>query len=97
MLKNLSTFASEKALIIFLVHICGIRNFTAEETNEKLIEALPYPDNYGSSYLYCWYTIIAPDHKVIRFWVEDFGTEQFYSYYYYIRVRFDYIANKFTR
>ena len=51
MLKILSTFASEKALIIIvLVHICVIRNVIAEETNEKLIEALPYPDNYGSSY-----------------------------------------------
>ena len=70
-----------------VVHVCGTRSFTAEENNEKLVEAPPYPGSYGSC-LYCWHTITAPDHNVIRFWVEDFGTGRFDGYYYYIRVSF---------
>ena len=73
--------------MFLVVHVCGTRSFTAEENTEKLIEAPPYPGSYGSS-MYCWYTITALDHKVIRFWVVDFGTETFHPSNYYIRVRF---------
>ena len=70
---------------VCLVHICGDRKFAAEVDIKNTIHAPPYPDAYGST-MTCWYTITSPEDTRIRFWVEDFGTEQFNSRYFYMNV-----------
>ena len=52
---------------------------------EKSIKPPPYPQDYGSS-LECWYTITAPENSRIRFWVDDFGTEQYHNSRFYLWV-----------
>lgn len=62
------------------VPICGETEYNAELDVEKLINPLAYPEAYSTSYRYCWYSIVSPESTVIRFWVEDFGTENFSNY-----------------
>jgi len=59
------------------VHICGIREFSAEIDVENIIQAPAYPGDYGNI-MNCWYTITSPENTRIRFWIDDFGTKKFY-------------------
>ena len=70
---------------IYLVHICGIRKFNADIDVEKTIQAPSFPEGYGDS-MDCWYTITAPENTRIRFWLDNFGTRRFYSFYFYLWV-----------
>ena len=75
-------------VFVCLVHICGDRKIVAEIDIKNTIHAPPYPDPYGSNSMTCWYTITSPEATRIRFWVEDFGTERFHSYYFYMNVSY---------
>jgi len=44
---------------------------------EQIIQTPAYPGDYGTT-MNCWYTITSPENTRIRFWIDDFGTEEFY-------------------
>jgi len=77
MVKNSFKNSIKTRIFVFLVHICGIREFSAEIDVENIIQAPAYPGAYGTD-MNCWYKITSPENTRIRFWIDDFGTETFY-------------------
>ena len=64
-----------------LVHVCGKQRQLVVNDYFVQLQAPAFPGEYSSS-LNCEYTFIAPEGTRIRFWIDDFGTERFGSYYY---------------
>ena len=80
--KKIYSIINISKIELFVVHICGIREFYAEIDKEKIINAPPYPESYGN-FMVCWYSIFSPQNTRIRFWVDDFGTGKYdYRYFY---------------
>ena len=67
----------------FVVHLCGKQFFKTINGKINSISPSSYSVAYSNE-MYCWYTITSPENTKIRFWVDDFGTENFNQNYFYL-------------